>query len=188
MLTFVREMLHVHNFLFVPFFSFTLSCILLQVIMNLVAGLQTFQLFTVTEDKHYSKIEKKKRRHNTPSHCSLCCSHQQERRQATSWKSGEPSSFSSSIFLLLILRHGKVCFHDNERIKGKGAPSQNDTSDLGACEKINHPGWIDRGKRIGFPECEPQKKPAMMDLVCLLIPLLLLLLQRVTLIKKSTTT
>lgn len=37
-------------------------------------------------------------------------------------------------------RHKKVCFHDNKRIKGEGGPIQNDTSDLGAREKINHPG------------------------------------------------
>lgn len=56
-------------------------------------------------------------------------------------------------------RHGKVCFHDNKRIKGEGGPIQNDTSDLGAREKINHPGWIDRGKWIEFPECVGKKLP-----------------------------
>lgn len=54
-------------------------------------------------------------------------------------------------------RHWKVCFHDNKRIKGEGGPIQNDTSDLGAREKINHPGWIDRGKWIEFPECVGKK-------------------------------
>lgn len=90
----------------------------------------------------------------------LCSSHEQsDRRHVLKVR-------EAFIILLLHLppphspcrRHRKVCFHDNKRIKGEGGPIQNDTSDLRARKKINHPGWIDRGKWIGFPECGGKKK------------------------------
>lgn len=154
------------------FSSFSPSCFSLGAVKNsvdgLVAGLQTSQLFTVTQ----VNAEIKSSEHATfppPVLCAAAIS----RREDITYKSGEPSSFS-------VLhsprspcrRYKKVCFHGNERIKGKGTPSQNDASDLGEREKINHPRCIDKGKWIGFLERELQKQPAVMDLVCRLIILL----------------
>lgn len=113
-------------------------------------------------------------RHKDDAHTILCSSHEQsDIRHVLKVR-------EAFIILLLHLppphspcrRHRKVCFHDNKRIKGERGPIQNDTSDLRARKKINHPGWIDRGKWIGFPECGGKKtqKPPTVDLVSKLIP------------------
>lgn len=162
---FIRFPIFLSFYLFVLlFFLRSPSCSILFVstykFVSQLAGLHTSQLFSVTEGNTI-QMEKKKTHYPAPLQlcCSLCCSHQQERRQATSWKSGEPSSSSSSSSSFSLQTAQKVCFHDNGRIKGEGAPSQNDTSDLGASEKINHPRWIDRGNGLDFLDVNRIKTP-----------------------------
>lgn len=93
------------------------------------------------ETKKTSRKEIKRHREteSESAQAILCYSH--ERRHVLKVR-------EAFIILLLHLppphspcrRQRKVCFHDNKRIKGEGGPIQNDTSDLGAREKINHPG------------------------------------------------